>query len=361
MKRLSLVTLAVLVTITGLSLLGQSTSSLLQETAKYYQNLDAYEFDGVMNIQLIGTGLEVSTDVSLLLPKRGSLPPGSTLIDEIVSYHKSSIVKGGTKANKPIPHFVYPLIGRFNEITKTMLSAESAGSETLRLNNEPVVCEIWKVHYLTSEEHPHPKVVTYWISPATHLVLKESFTASVGPNIGSAVVVVSLHTAKFGIPTPQRILDWAMNIASKGDVTERKDWMGKSAPDFTLKSSTGSSVKLSSLRGKPVLLDFWAIACAPCRLEMPIVEDLDNSYKKRGIKVLGISWDAADKAGAWLARNNHTLTSLSDSDSAVSDLYKPRGIPALVLIGRDGKVKEYWEGPVPKATLQAALDRVLLN
>ena len=66
---------------------------------------------------------------------------------------------------------------------------------------------------------------------------------------------------------------------------------GAPAPDFTLKTLDGKSLKLSDLRGKAVLLNFWATWCAPCKIETPWIVDLQNRYAAQGLQVVGVSMD----------------------------------------------------------------------
>lgn len=352
-------TLAIAFILGGIDNSAAQVPKLLQETADHYRALDAYEFDGVMDIRFPEIGWKVSTKVILTSPKRGSIPASSPLNGESQSYRQSSQVRIAPGEGKPLPRFGYPGAGLFSTITKRMLSAEKTGNETLQLNGQPASCEIWKISYISTDEHPHDTPITYWINPKTHLVLRESTTEKMGSKIGTALVITNFSIAKFNVRTPQSILDWAAQIAAKSDVTERTDWIGKNAPDFALRSINGATVKLSSLRGKAVILDFWAIACGPCRLEMPIVENLATEYRDRGVDIFGVSGDDADKARAWLTRNNHALTSLVDSDYTVSDLFKVGGIPSLVLIGPDGKIRDYWEGPVTEDALQTALAKAM--
>src|SRR5215467_7800798 len=67
--------------------------------------------------------------------------------------------------------------------------------------------------------------------------------------------------------------------------------VGEYAPDFELRSLSGEALGLSSLRGKPVLLNFWATWCAPCRIEMPWLVELDEKYRSQGLQIVGVSMD----------------------------------------------------------------------
>ena len=87
-----------------------------------------------------------------------------------------------------------------------------------------------------------------------------------------------------------------------------------------------------------------------------MIEEVGHEYEGRGVVLVGISFDPTEKSKAWLDRNHRALRTLTDSDFVASDAYKVHGIPALVLIGRDGRVKRYWEGRVSKAAIQSALD-----
>lgn len=118
--------------------------------------------------------------------------------------------------------------------------------------------------------------------------------------------------------------------------------VGDDAPEFTLDSPEGQPVPLSSLRGKYVLIDFWASWCGPCRMENPNVVKMYNKYKDKGFAIYGVSLDK-DK-NAWLgAIKKDGLTWTHGSDlkfwsSAVAQLYGVSAIPATYLLDKDGKV-----------------------
>lgn len=118
---------------------------------------------------------------------------------------------------------------------------------------------------------------------------------------------------------------------------------GKEAPDFTVKTPKGESIKLSSLRGKIVLLDFWASWCRPCRMENPNVVAAYSKYKDKGFTVFSISLD--DNAQNWvqaiqqdgLAWPNHG-SELKKWNSEIAHEYNVNSIPASFLIDKDGKI-----------------------
>lgn len=118
--------------------------------------------------------------------------------------------------------------------------------------------------------------------------------------------------------------------------------IGEIAPDIELPQPDGSTLKLSSLRGKYVLIDFWASWCGPCIAEFPNVKKVYGLYKDKGFEVFGVSLDK-DK-NSWtnaIARLGLTWKHVSDLkywSAAPAKLYKVHSIPFTVLIDKDGKV-----------------------
>jgi thiol-disulfide isomerase/thioredoxin len=111
--------------------------------------------------------------------------------------------------------------------------------------------------------------------------------------------------------------------------------------NFTLKDVDGKDVKLASLKGKVVLLDFWATWCGPCKIEIPWFIEFQNKYGKDGLQVVGVSVDDTQaKLKPYVAqmKMNYTVLQGLDHDD-IQDAFGPLvGIPVTVLISRDGKV-----------------------
>jgi thiol-disulfide isomerase/thioredoxin len=125
-------------------------------------------------------------------------------------------------------------------------------------------------------------------------------------------------------------------------------WIGEFAPDIRLPDVDGKMTPLSSLRGKYVLLDFWASWCAPCRGENPNVVRLYNKYKSRGFTVYSVSLDGGQTRtgrSEWLAAikadrltwDAH-VSDLQGWQSPVAQLYEINGIPASFLLDKEGRI-----------------------
>lgn len=137
-------------------------------------------------------------------------------------------------------------------------------------------------------------------------------------------------------------------------------WLGKEAPDFTLPDANGKEVKLSSFRGKYVLVDFWASWCGPCRQENPNVVKAYQQYKGKNFTILGVSLDKTkDKCQQAIKEDGLAWNHVSDLkfwDSAVVPLYGINAIPTNFLLDPQGKViAANLRGPALEAKLREVL------
>jgi thiol-disulfide isomerase/thioredoxin len=112
------------------------------------------------------------------------------------------------------------------------------------------------------------------------------------------------------------------------------------APDFTLKDLAGKDVKLSSLRGKVVLLNFWATWCPPCREEIPSMMRLNQAMAGKPFQMLAVSQDAGGKDAieGYFKESKVSLPALLDTDQAIGGRYGLTGVPETFVIGKNGVI-----------------------
>jgi thiol-disulfide isomerase/thioredoxin len=133
------------------------------------------------------------------------------------------------------------------------------------------------------------------------------------------------------------------------------------APDFSLESLDGKNMKLSDLRGRAVLLNFWATWCSPCKIEMPWFVELQKQYGAQGLQIVGVAMDDASKEDiAKFAKDMGVNYPILIGKESVGDQYG--GIPALpetFFIGRDGKLMDKIIGLKGKGEIEEDIKKAL--
>jgi cytochrome c biogenesis protein CcmG/thiol:disulfide interchange protein DsbE len=134
------------------------------------------------------------------------------------------------------------------------------------------------------------------------------------------------------------------------------------APDFTLpRSLDGKPFKLSSLKGKVRLVDFWATWCPPCRKEIPSFIALQKKYQAKGLEVIGvcIEQDANDKVNAFAKEQGINYTSVISSQEVEAAYGGIRSIPTTFLVDRQGHIVKKYVGETPMEDFEADLKKLL--
>lgn len=124
---------------------------------------------------------------------------------------------------------------------------------------------------------------------------------------------------------------------------------GHPAPEFTLKNVEGQTVSLSDFRGQPVIINFWATWCGPCRVEMPHLQAAYEAHQPNGLVVLGVNLTERDSPQAvpdFLAEFGLTFPVVLDESGQVAEMYRVFGQPASVFVTEDGVIHQVFQGPV---------------
>ena len=135
------------------------------------------------------------------------------------------------------------------------------------------------------------------------------------------------------------------------------------APEFNLSTLDGQSVKLSDLRGKIILVNFWATWCPPCRAEMPAIENVYNSYKDQGFVVLAVNSTIQDTfadVAPFAQQYGLSFPILLDRTGDISHLYMLRSLPTSFFIDKDGTIRDVViGGPMSEALLRSRVEQLL--
>ncbi len=129
--------------------------------------------------------------------------------------------------------------------------------------------------------------------------------------------------------------------------------LGEPAPDFALAALDGGVMQLGALRGRPVVLNFWATWCAPCRIEMPEIARVHAQFRDQNLSVISIDLQEDPKiVRAAVTRGRFPWTFVVDPDGAVARSYQISSLPSTVFIDRAGIVREVFVGAMTREMLE---------
>ncbi len=136
---------------------------------------------------------------------------------------------------------------------------------------------------------------------------------------------------------------------------------GDVAPDFQLEDVDGNSYKLEEFRGRPVILNFWATWCAPCRVEMPALQAAYNRHQEQGLVLLALDFDESPAAvrDFFYEELGLTFTPLLDESGLVAEQYGVFNFPTSFFISPDGVVENVHRGPMTETLIEEQLARII--
>ena len=132
------------------------------------------------------------------------------------------------------------------------------------------------------------------------------------------------------------------------------------APQISLMTVDGRLVSLSDYRGRPVIVNFWASGCVPCREEFPLLVDSRAKYAAQGLEILGvIHQDSAPNASTFAASYNAQWPLLVDANDVAWNAYHGAFVPVSYFVDRNGIVRAVSYGPPPEDNIDAVIAKIL--
>lgn len=150
------------------------------------------------------------------------------------------------------------------------------------------------------------------------------------------------------------LLAWGLVKSQQGQVKSG------TAPDFTLSGFDGRTVTLSQLRGKVVIVNFWASWCPPCREEAAYLEQTWRKYKDQGVVFIGVDYvDTEKEALAYIKEFDITYINGPDLGTRISQAYNIKGVPETFYIAKNGELRGMKVGPLKSPELDNKIDELL--
>ena len=181
-----------------------------------------------------------------------------------------------------------------------------------------------------------------------------------------ALALMFIQLRQNGLTTEGSIIesaDFAQSTASELSIPDGLGGLqvGDTAPDFTLLNRNGDPVSLSDYAGQPIMVNFWATWCAPCRVEMPHMQAAYEAHKDQGFEILALDQDEnMEIVGEYFDELGLTFTPLLDVNFVVASEYGAAGIyPSSYFIDRDGTIAHVHRGPATEDQLNAFINEII--
>lgn len=351
---------------------------LLEKVSSSYRNLKNYHFQIHLLTEIesgtLKKSLESEFDVSVSRPNKSRILVSGALgelqavadgtetwlfLPELKQYRRqnSAEMEGSQRAARDrasyLASIAVEITREYERLSARVRSARLLPRESLLIENQPVECWVVQTEPDPPADEPDQKTArTYWIDADRLLVLKSVQSTRIEDSDGALEtrITTRLKRARTEEGFPE---SWFVFHPPEGarEVVQFRpprlggmELIGQEAADFSLKELGGQEVRLRNLRGRVVLLNFWASWCGPCRLEMPVIEKLHQELGSKGLSVFGINDEDVETIREYLSEYEYTFPTLLDTDQQVARLYRVRGIPTMVVIDRQGIVSHYRVG-----------------
>lgn len=385
---------------------------LLRKVHANYANIKTYHFEGQSVVEMKGDGIFMRMEMpfAVAVGKNGQ----RLMRKKIFSVNTFQVSDGQTEwvympadkqyTKKPVEKGAASDDALFNlarveamklatiadDQIKDLKTARIVREEALDVGGQHINCYVIEAEFsfdsaeaataknLPTKETPTSIPMLFWVDKERSIILRSEFDGGgalaelfkvfgegavfkMSAMMSVAKVNETLPDSLFAFTPPTDAREVEKLESRLTDLLEEEEdvapvsLVGKDASNFTLSDLNGKSFSLAKLRGKVVVIDFWASWCGPCRETMPHVEKLHREFKDKGLVVLGINDEDIDDIRQFVQKNGYTFPTLIDVESAVSELYGVSSIPQTLIIDRDGKVFAHFYGTGEEENLREAV------
>jgi len=228
--------------------------------------------------------------------------------------------------------------------------------EVITIGSQQIACRVVRATYQSSDDMPDsPAQTTFWIESGRGIVRR--FTTVARYNLSplqplrqpTTTETTSYAKVDLGGATPDKLFSFvppsAAHLVARLSISDKVDLTGLPAPPLQLQTFDGSPFDAKSLKGHPVLLEFWSSWCVPCVQEMKSVAYLAKKYGPQGLIIIGINWsDDRNAALEFLRKNKYQWLNLRDTKGETAKSWMLNGVPLLAIIDSAGNIAFYHSG-----------------
>ncbi len=340
-----------------------SATEVLQRTAEKYRSLRSYELR--VSVQTIRGGNVAVQNLSEAGAKPGKYrvkEEGGPLrvADGVTEWEFHPATNEYRKS--PVGPGPRTSIAALERIDQDVKAASIAREELHTVNGKPVAVYVVRV---VRERRPEDGSAD--IGSAMYRIDKKSFAVHKVLEYSKAGTKSTQYSiTKWNQPVPDSLFAFTPQASARlvgafsVIAAESKAIVGSEAPDFALSDSSGKPVKLRDLRGKVLIVDFWATWCGPCRRLMPQIEKMHRELADKGLVVLGLNvGEDAETVAKFAKEQGYTFRLLLGAEPDVSDKYFVEAYPTTFVIDRQGRIAFREIGGAGVAELRSAVEGAL--